>query len=99
MRKIFFIAALAALCCIAPAFADGYPVKPITFVVPFAAGGPLDALARAIAAPMSADLGQPVIIENGAGAAGSIGVGRVTQAAPDGYTVSLGNWSTHVLNG
>jgi len=99
MRKQVLVSAFAALASIAPALANGYPSKPITFVVPFAAGGPLDSLARAISAPMSVDLGQPIVIENVAGAAGSIGVGRVAHAAPDGYTVSVGNWSTHVLNG
>jgi tripartite-type tricarboxylate transporter receptor subunit TctC len=99
MRKQFLAAAFVALASIAPVSADGYPTKPLTFVVPFAAGGPLDSLARAIAEPMSADLGQPIVIENVAGAAGSTGVGRVTQAEPDGYTVSVGNWSTHVPNG
>jgi tripartite-type tricarboxylate transporter receptor subunit TctC len=99
MKKQLAVAAIAALSCIAPAIADVYPAKPITFVVPFAAGGPLDSLARAIAEPMSAELGQPIVIENVAGAAGSVGVGRVVHAAADGYTVSIGNWSTHVLNG
>ena len=99
MRKHLLAIAFAALFSIAPALADGYPAKTITFVVPFAAGGPLDTLARAIAEPMSADLGQSIIIENVAGAGGSIGVGRVVHAAPDGYTVGVGNWSTHVLNG
>ena len=99
MRKHVLVTAFAALVSIAPALADGYPTKPITFIVPFAAGGPLDSLARAIAEPMSADLGQPIVIENVAGAGGSIGVGRAAHAAPDGYTVSVGNWSTHVLNG
>jgi tripartite-type tricarboxylate transporter receptor subunit TctC len=99
MRRPFLVSAFAALASISPALADGYPNKPITFVVPFAAGGPLDTLARAISEPMSADLGQPIVIENVAGAAGSTGVGRVAHAAPDGYTVSVGNWSTHVLNG
>jgi tripartite-type tricarboxylate transporter receptor subunit TctC len=99
MRKHFLVSTLAALASIAPALADGYPTKPITFIVPFAAGGPLDSLARAIAEPMGAHLGQPIVIENVAGAGGSIGVGRVAHAAPDGYTVSVGNWSTHVLNG
>src|SRR5262249_54302375 len=99
MRKQYLAAAFVALASIAPASAEGYPTKPLTFVVPFAAGGPLDSLARAIAEPMSADLGQPIVIENVAGAAGSTGVGRVAQAEPDGYTVSVGNWSTHVLNG
>jgi tripartite-type tricarboxylate transporter receptor subunit TctC len=99
MRKHILVATLAALTSIAPALADGYPTKPITFIVPFAAGGPLDLLARAIAEPMGAQLGQPVVIENIVGAAGSIGVGRAVHAAPDGYTVSVGNWSTHVVNG
>jgi len=99
MRKHYLATAFAALASIAPAMAGEYPTKPIMFVVPFAAGGPLDSLARAISEPMSADLGQPIVIENVAGAAGSTGVGRVAHAAPDGYTVSVGNWSTHVLNG
>jgi tripartite-type tricarboxylate transporter receptor subunit TctC len=99
MRKHIFATALAALACVDPALAESYPNKPITFVVPFAAGGPLDSLARAVAEPMSADLGQPIIIENVAGGAGSVGVGRVVHAAADGYTVSVGNWSTHVVNG
>jgi tripartite-type tricarboxylate transporter receptor subunit TctC len=99
MRTLFVVSVIATLASIVAAVADGYPSKPITFVVPFAAGGPLDSLARGISEPMSADLGQPIIIENVTGAAGSIGVGRVAHAAPDGYTVSVGNWSTHVLNG
>jgi tripartite-type tricarboxylate transporter receptor subunit TctC len=99
MRKHFLAAVLAVLACSTAALADGYPTKTVTFVVPFAAGGPLDALTRAVAEPMSATLGQPIIIENVPGAAGSVGVGRVAQAAPDGYTVGAGNWSTHVLNG
>jgi tripartite-type tricarboxylate transporter receptor subunit TctC len=99
MRKHILVATLAALTSIAPALADGYPTKPITFIVPFAAGGPLDSLARALAEPMGAQLGQPVVIENIVGAAGSIGVGRAAHAAPDGYTISVGNWSTHVVNG
>src|SRR5262245_15870919 len=99
MRKHLIAATFAALAGVGSAAAEDYPTKPITFVVPFAAGGPLDSLARAIAEPMSADLGQPIIIENVAGAGGSIGVGRVVHAAPDGHTVGVGNWSTHVLNG
>ena len=76
MRKYFLVSAFAALASIAPALADEYPTKPITFIVPFAAGGPLDSLARAIAEPMSSDLRQPIIIENVAGAGGTTGVGR-----------------------
>jgi tripartite-type tricarboxylate transporter receptor subunit TctC len=68
-------------------------------VVPFAAGGPTDTIARVIAEGMRVSLGQPVIAENVTGAAGSIAVGRVTRAAPDGYTLSIGQWGSHVTNG
>jgi tripartite-type tricarboxylate transporter receptor subunit TctC len=90
-------AALPAVARIARA--QAYPVRPITIVVPFPAGGPTDTLARILAEHMRTLLGQSVIIENVSGAGGSIGVGRVARAAPDGYTVSIGHWSTHVLNG
>ena len=79
--------------------AKEYPSRPITLVVPFAAGGPVDTLARIISAPMSKTLGQPIIVENLPGAAGSIAVGRVAKATPDGYTLSIGHWATHVING
>jgi len=79
--------------------AADYPTKPITMVVPFTAGGPTDALARALGERMRTTLGQPFIIENVTGAGGSIGVGRVARAAPDGYTVSIGHVGTHVANG
>ena len=81
------------------ASAQTYPSRPITVIVPFAAGGPTDALARIMAERMRKTLGQPVVVENTTGAAGSIGVGRVARAAPDGYTVGIGHWSTHVING
>src|SRR4051812_44047395 len=81
------------------ALAQAYPTRPITMVVPYAAGGPGDAVARVLAERMKATLGQPVIVENVSGANGSIAVGRVARAAPDGYTVSLGVWNTHVSNG
>jgi tripartite-type tricarboxylate transporter receptor subunit TctC len=68
-------------------------------VVPCPAGGPTDVIARVVADRMQAQLGQPVIVENAAGASGSIGVGRVARTAPDGYTLSFGTWSTHVVNG
>lgn len=80
-------------------FADGYPTHSITFIVPFAAGGPLDTLGRIVAERMSRKLGQSIIIENVAGAGGSIGVERIVDAPADGYTIGVGNWSTHVLNG
>src|SRR5436190_5912781 len=81
------------------AHAQAYPSRPLTMVVPFAAGGPTDTIARIMGERMRQTLGQTVIVENVAGAAGSIGVGRVAKAAPDGYTVSIGHWSTHVVNG
>jgi tripartite-type tricarboxylate transporter receptor subunit TctC len=90
-------AALPALSRIARA--ENYPARPITMIVPFAAGGPTDVLARLFAEHMGRTLGQNVIVEDVTGAAGSIGVGRVARAAPDGYTLSLGHWSTHVVNG
>jgi tripartite-type tricarboxylate transporter receptor subunit TctC len=81
------------------AMAEAYPTRPVTMVVPYAAGGPTDTLARIIAEPMRRSLGQAVVIENVAGAAGSIATGRVAREKSDGYTVIIGNWGTHVLNG
>jgi tripartite-type tricarboxylate transporter receptor subunit TctC len=81
------------------ASAQAYPTRPITMVVPFAAGGPTDTITRIVSERMRASLGQTVIIENVTGADGAIGVGRVSRAAPDGYTLSVGQWNTHVLNG
>ena len=77
---------------------QGYPTRPVTLVNPFAAGGPVDAVARIMSAPMSQALGQPVLVDYTVGAAGTIGVGRVARAAPDGYTLSIGHWGTHVIN-
>lgn len=99
MRRPLLIAALTTIGLMSTASAQVYPSHPITFIVPFAAGGPTDVLARALAERMRAPLGQPVIIENVVGAGGSVGVGRAVRAAPDGHTVSFGNWSTHVVNG
>ena len=79
--------------------AQDYPSRPVTLVVPYAAGGSADTLPRIVTERMRVMLGKPVIIENVTGAAGSIGTGRVARAAPDGYTFGLGNWSTHVANG
>src|SRR5712672_2369130 len=81
------------------AWAQTYPARTITIIVPFAAGGGTDTTARILAERMTASLGQTLIIENVAGAGGTIGVGRATRAAGDGYTLSLGTVSTHVLNG
>jgi tripartite-type tricarboxylate transporter receptor subunit TctC len=81
---------------LASAHAQVYPSRPITMVVPFPAGGSTDAVARIVAERMRVSLGQPVVIENVGGAGGSIGVGRVARAAPDGYTFDIGQWDTHV---
>jgi tripartite-type tricarboxylate transporter receptor subunit TctC len=78
--------------------AQVYPAHPLTMVVPFAAGGPNDAIARTLAERMQASLRQPVMIENIDGAAGSIGTGRLARATPDGYTLGIGYWGTHVAN-
>jgi len=80
------------------AIAESYPTRPITIVVPFPPGGPTDFIARVLADHMKGTLGQPVIIENVSGAGGNIGVGRAVHAAPDGCTVSIGHWHTHVMN-
>jgi len=93
------IAVAAALGTIGSASAQVYPSRPITMGMPFAAGGPGDTLARILAERMRGSLGQSVIVENATGAAGSIGTGRVARAPPDGYTLILGNWTTHVVNG
>src|SRR5215470_12749120 len=79
--------------------AQAYPNRPITIVLSFAAGGSGDTIARILAERMRISLGQPIIIENVSGASGSVGVGRVARAKGDGYTLSFGNWATHVLNG
>jgi len=78
--------------------AQTFPSKQITLVVPFTAGGPTDTLARILAERMGRTLGQTVIVDNTTGAAGTLGVARVARAAPDGYTIGIGHWSTHVVN-
>ena len=79
--------------------AEIYPSRPITMIVPYTAGGPTDTVGRTVAERMRAELGQPIVLENIGGAGGSIGLGRVARAAPDGYTIEVGNWSAHVVNG
>ena len=85
-----------AVGCVAHAQAQTYPSRPITMIVPFPAGGPTDTLARILGERMRASLGQSVVVENITGAGASIGVGRAAQAAPDGYTINIGNWTSHV---
>src|SRR5471030_3112837 len=79
--------------------AQGFPTHAVTIVVPFSAGGPTDMIARIFAQRMTQALGQTVVVENTTGAGGSIGVGRVVRANPDGYTLSIGHIGTHVING
>ncbi len=99
-RTVLHLAAAAALPAMPRrAAALDYPSRPITMVVAFGAGGPSDVIGRILADGMRASLGQQVVVENLPGASGTIGVGRVARAAPDGYTLVLGNWATHVLNG
>src|SRR5882762_9825992 len=97
MKRILMAACLLAT-MVAAAAAQPYPSRPITMVVPFGAGGPTDALARILAQRMSQTLGQQVLIENVTGAAGTLGIGRVARATPDGYTLVIGNWASHVVN-
>ena len=96
MRGFWAALSLLILAGVAGAEAQTYPSRPITLVVPFPPGGSTDAAARIMAERMRAPLGQSVVIENVGGAGGSIGVGRVARAAPDGYTFDIGQWDTHV---
>ena len=100
-RRFLHLAAGAAALPIASrqASAQSYPVRPVTMVVPYSAGGPTDTIARIMAERMRTSLGQTVLVENTTGAGGTIGVGRVARAVPDGYTISIGHWGTHVVNG
>jgi tripartite-type tricarboxylate transporter receptor subunit TctC len=98
-RLLRALALLAMNAVVTSASAQDYPSNPISMIVPFAAGGPTDQLARLIADRMQNALGQSIVIVNATGAAGTIGVGRVVRSPPDGYTIGIGHWSTHVLNG
>ena len=93
------LASVALAASLGSAVAQSYPMRPITMVIAFGAGGPSDVIGRILAEAMRESLNQPVIVENVVGASGTIGVGRVARAPPDGYTLVLGNWGTHVLNG
>ena len=97
MRKPMLVAALAALAAglaQSAAAQAPYPNKPITVIVPFAAGGPTDVVARIVGEHMSRTLGQQLVVENVGGAGGSTGMTRAAQAAPDGYTIAVGNMGT-----
>jgi tripartite-type tricarboxylate transporter receptor subunit TctC len=99
MRTLLLAVACAAMAVAPNAHAQTFPSRSITMVVPFSAGGPNDTVARILVEGMHAALGQPVVIENVTGANGTIGTGRVARAAPDGYTVGVGSFNSHVVNG
>ncbi|MGA2895632.1 MAG: tripartite tricarboxylate transporter substrate-binding protein, partial [Xanthobacteraceae bacterium] len=100
MRKSFALAMTAILLALfalfAPAHADNFPSRSITLIVPFPPGGSTDVTGRILADKMGTLLGQPVIVEDVGGAGGSIAVGRLARAVPDGYTIDIGQWDTHV---
>lgn len=96
MKRFVAAMALALVAGSAAAQAQTYPSRQITLVVPFPPGGSTDVVGRIMAERMRPLLGQPVIIENVGGAGGSIAVGRVARASPDGYTIDIGQWDTHV---
>ncbi len=100
-RRFLQLAAGAAVlpAVTATSQAQGYPSRPITLIVPFPPGGLTDVVGRLVAEGMRTSLGQTIVIENVGGATGSIGTGRVARAAPDGYTLTIGIWNTHVANG
>jgi len=101
MRRRDFVKAAIATVAAWPisSHAETFPSRPITLIVPFAAGGPTDVLARILAEHMRTTLGQTVMIENVAGASGTLAGIRAARATPDGYTIIIGHWGTHVLNG
>jgi len=99
MRRRTFITSVPLIAQPFAAKAQAFPTKPVTIIVPFSAGGPLDTLCRILAEPMTASLGQPVVIEDVTGAGGAIGITRVARSAPDGYTLISGNQGSHITLG
>src|SRR5262245_7793601 len=99
MKKLVGAILLAMLAGISAATAQAYPSRPVTLIVPFPAGGATDVLARFLAERMRQSLGQPIVIENVTGAAGTIGVGRAVRAPADGYTMQIGTSTTNVMTG
>src|SRR5437660_4857374 len=98
-KRIVLALALTSLGFAAAGAQPAYPSRPITLIVPFAAGGPTDTLARIVGERMKSELGQPIIVENVTGAGGTIAGARAARATPDGYTITIGAWNTHVANG
>jgi tripartite-type tricarboxylate transporter receptor subunit TctC len=99
MRTLIGLLAFVLSAAMARAEVQSYPIRPVTIIVPFAAGGPTDVIARSIGEHLKMSLGQTVIVENVGGGGGTIGTGRVVRAAPDGYTIGIGHWGTHVVAG
>lgn len=95
MKRFAWLLAAALVAPVSAAWAQAYPSKPVTMIVPFAAGGPTDIVARIVGEHMSKTLGQQMVIENVAGAGGTTGITRGKQAAPDGYTIMMGHMGTH----
>ena len=98
-RRLLLAAALAAALPFTAGAQDAWPSKPIRIVVPYPAGGTTDQLARAIQAPLAETLGQPIVIENKAGAGGTLGTDAAAKASPDGYTLVFGNSGPNALAG
>jgi len=98
MKRTCFVGALAVALAALPAiaWAETYPIRPLTLMVGFPPGGPTDTLARLLGDGMKTTLGQSVVVETVSGASGTIAAGRVAHASPDGYTLVLGNWTSHV---
>jgi tripartite-type tricarboxylate transporter receptor subunit TctC len=96
--RVLTVTFAAAWLCTMPASAQDWPTRPVTLVVPFAAGGPIDSIGRILATPLSERLGQQIIVENVGGAGGMTGTARVAKAPPDGYQIVLGNVGTHAGN-
>ena len=101
MRLMALVLTAAVAVCAAksvPAQAETFPSKSITVVIPLSAGGAVDTNVRIMVESMRTTLGQPILVENNGGAGGVTGINRVARAAPDGYTISVGTWGTHVVN-
>src|SRR5262245_57374141 len=98
MPRLFAATLAAVFASAAPVCAQDWPTRTVTMVVPFAAGGPVDVVARLVAARLSESLGQQVIVENLGGAGGMTGASRIAKAAPDGYQLLLGNQGTHTFS-
>jgi tripartite-type tricarboxylate transporter receptor subunit TctC len=97
MKRLLLVA-VALLGGVAAAPAQNFPSKPVTIVIPLPAGGAVDTMVRNMQDSLRASFGQPILIENVGGAGGTTGINRVARAAPDGYTISVGTWGTHVVN-